>query len=299
MKEDTAPIPRLGNTDLQDLDSIMRDNLLSVPGSVLEERSQTALPIFNVSNLVLQSSQLLQVGNVASPPGVPNEDAITPTVLSNVSTQTLDTAFAACNTCIHMQQNLIDIGTALIALCESHGLESVLARQKKQLQKSSMFVSDVNRWKTAQNHDIEQITKHMEILLNKVEPLKLELVQAKQSNCRLRGQLRELRNSKEQIEMELLKNEKDSILRVEKLSYEHKRKESLLYDKVEHLKLRNVNAEGHVALLKEENSEKREQNHYLGMCNIHICDFCIILLYKGTIVADKLLSRKVFFGILI
>jgi len=37
-----------------------------------------------------------------------------------------------------------------------------------------------------------------------------------------------------------------------------------LYDKVEHLKLRNVNAEGHVALLKEENSEKREQNHYLG-----------------------------------
>ena len=255
---------------MQDWDRVWGDSLLSMPGSVIEERSQTALPTFKVSSLVLQSSKSLKVGNVASNPGVPNEDAIKSTFLSNVSTQTLDTVFTTCDTCAHMQQNLVDVGTALIALCESHGLESLLARQKKQLQKSSMSVSDVDRWRAEQNFDIGQISKHMVTLLSKVEALKLELVEAEQSNCILKRQITELRNAKEHLEMERLKNEKDSILRVEKLLYEHRRKEIILRDEVQELKSRNIDAEGRVALLKEENREKEEQNHYLGMCNIHI-----------------------------
>ena len=267
----------MGNTitSLQEDNDVMRDVLLSMRGrsSVLEERSDSAMSAISNASFVIPTSKSSIFRNGSreiSDITVSIEDAAMSKVMSNTATQTFDTAFVACEACAHMQQNLIDVGTAMISLCESQGLQSSLARQKRQLKKSLMAVTDINRWTTEQNRDIERINKHLEYLFSEIEPLKSELEKSRQANRKLREQVKELKSGKEGAELVLLEKEQEFDTKMEVFSNERERSENTLKEEVNELKTGKENVESRLTILEEENKDCKKQNRHLGMQMIYL-----------------------------
>ena len=244
---------------------------MSGRSSVLEVRPHSATTIGSSSSMVLPLSKSVidsnschEIDDITLSVG----EATMSKCVSNIATQTFDTAFVACEACAHMQQNLVDVGTAMIALCESQGLQSSLAKQKKQLKKSLMAVTDITRWTTEQNRDIERINKHLEFLYSEIEPLKSELEKSRQNNRKLREQVKELKSGKERVEMEVLEKEKELVIKMEMLSEDHHRKEDMFKYELKQLTTGKVNIENRMALVEEENIKKTKQNHHLGKLNL-------------------------------
>lgn len=257
-------------SSLQEDNDVMRDVLLSMHGrnSVLEERTRSSMTIqssnSSVNNTGASSAARIATGAIEEII-VSIEDVAISKIMSNAATQTFDTAFVACEACAHMQQNLIDVGTAVISLCESQGLQSSLAKQKKLLKKSLMAATDVNRWATEQNRDIDRINKHLEYLYSEIEPLKSELEKSRQTSRKLRDQLKDLKNGKEGAEMEFIQKEKELDMRIQTMSAEQERKENSLKEELVELKAGKEVVEGRLATLDEENKGRKELNHHLGI----------------------------------
>ena len=61
------------------------------------------------------------------------EDVTLAKTFQETTTQTYDTAFIPCEACARTQQHLLEVGNMVMSLCESQGLPSSLAKQKKHL----------------------------------------------------------------------------------------------------------------------------------------------------------------------
>lgn len=103
------------------------------------------------------------------------EDVAFAKTFQETSTQTYDTAFVPCEACSRTQQNLIDVGTMVMKVCESQGLPSSLAKQKKLLRKSIMAAADVSRWASEQNQDLARVNAHLDNLYAQINPLEEKL----------------------------------------------------------------------------------------------------------------------------
>ena len=110
------------------------------------------------------------------------------------STQTYDTAFIPCEACARTQQNLIEVGGMVIKVCESQGLPSSLAKQKKLLRQSLMAAADVSRWASEQNQDLKRINDHLDNLYAQINPLEDKLSRSKQACVNLEKQIKDLQN---------------------------------------------------------------------------------------------------------
>lgn len=260
----------MGDTiaSLQEDNDIMRDALLSMHGrnSVLDERPLSSVTTRS-SNFMMptSASSLYRNGSFGTESiGDLTEVNVMSKAMSSTATQTFDTAFIACEACAHMQQNLIDVGTAMISLCESQGLQSSLARQKKLLKKSLMAATDIKRWTTEQNRDIERINKHLEYLYSEIEPLKSELQKSRETSRKLREQVKQLKSDKEGAEVEFLEKEKEFSQKIQVMSEEYEKNENALKGEVDELKTGKRNTEDRLALLEEENIERKKVNQQLG-----------------------------------
>ena len=111
------------------------------------------------------------------------EDVAFAKTFQETSSQTYDTAFVPCEACSRTQENLIDVGTLVMKVCESQGLPSSLAKQKKLLRKSIMAAADVSRWTSEQNQDLARINSHLNNLYAQINPLEQKLSQS-QEMCR-------------------------------------------------------------------------------------------------------------------
>ena len=136
---------------------------------------------------------------------------------AEAATQTYDTAFVPCEACSRMQKNLVDVGAAVISLCESQGLPSALSKQKKLLKQSLMAASDVTRWSVEQTRDIERINKHLDHLYQQINPLKEQLDKSKKKCKELEGKIQDMRRTKEDKQLELMKERKTHEENVSKL----------------------------------------------------------------------------------
>lgn len=110
------------------------------------------------------------------------EDIALAKTLQETSTQTYDTAFIPCEACSRTQRHLLDVGNMVMSLCESQGLPSSLAKQKKLLRKSLMAAADISRWTSEQNQDLARINDHLDNLYAQINPLEAKLKNS-QENC--------------------------------------------------------------------------------------------------------------------
>ena len=123
------------------------------------------------------------------------------------STQTYDTAFIPCEACARTQQNLIEVGSMVMKVCESQGLPSSLAKQKKLLRQSLMAATDVSRWATEQNHDLGRINDHLDNLYAQINPLEDKLDRSQQACKTLEMRIKELENQLSDEKAEIQKQE--------------------------------------------------------------------------------------------
>lgn len=120
------------------------------------------------------------------------EDVALAKTLQETSTQTYDTAFIPCEACSRTQRHLLDVGNMVMSLCESQGLPSSLAKQKKLLRKSLMAAADISRWTSEQNQDLGRINDHLDNLYAQINPLEAKLKNS-EDNCKhLEKQVQEL-----------------------------------------------------------------------------------------------------------
>ena len=120
------------------------------------------------------------------------EDVVNAKTLQDCSTQTYETAFIPCEACARTQQNLVEVGTMVIKVCESQGLPSSLAKQRKLLRQSLMAAADVSRWTAEQNQDLGRINDHLDNLYAQINPLEEKLRKSKQTCVNLEKQIEDL-----------------------------------------------------------------------------------------------------------
>ncbi|KAK3736319.1 hypothetical protein QZH41_020781 [Actinostola sp. cb2023] len=155
------------------------------------------------------------------------EDVVLARTFQETSTQTYDTAFIPCEACSRTQRHLIDVGNMVMNLCESQGLPSSLAKQKKLLRKSLMAAADISRWTSEQNQDLARINNHLDNLYAQINPLEAKL-QNSQDNCK------HLKNQVQGLEEDLITEKTEGFKREESVKKEFGRivekKEVLLAD---------------------------------------------------------------------
>ena len=110
----------------------------------------------------------------------------------NKSTQTIETAFIPCDACARVQENLRDVGHNMVEICETQGLVSSLKKYMSQVENIDwLCASDLAHWSREQNKDLTKINKHLEDLMNSLNPLKEDLTNTKKTCKTLQGKLSE------------------------------------------------------------------------------------------------------------
>ncbi|XP_068750347.1 coiled-coil domain-containing protein 157-like [Montipora capricornis] len=197
------------------------------------------------------------------------EDVANAKTFEESSTQTYDTAFIPCEACARTQQNLIEVGSEVIKVCESQGLPSSLAKQKKLLRQSLMAAADVSRWASEQNQDLRRINDHLDNLYAQINPLEEKLRMSKQTCANLGKQIKDL---EEQLENEHSKTqekeeefrahiekvvaEKDQVITdAEKMNNDLVKGKEVLHDMMLKLKEKKTKYKESMKTLGEENSK--------------------------------------------
>jgi len=137
------------------------------------------------------------------------EDVASAKTCQESSTQTYDTAFIPCEACARTQQNLIEVGNMVIKVCESQGLPSSLAKQKKLLRQSLMAAADVSRWASEQNQDLGRINDHLDNLYAQINPLEDKLSRSKEACANLENQMKNLEKQLSEQSSTIQKKEED------------------------------------------------------------------------------------------
>ena len=155
------------------------------------------------------------------------EDVANAKTCQESSTQTYDTAFIPCEACARTQQNLIEVGSMVIKVCESQGLPSSLAKQKKLLRQSLMAAADVSRWTSEQNQDLGRINDHLDNLYAQINPLEEKLSRSKQACTNLEKQIKDLEKQLSDEHSKVQQKEEDFKEQLDKVVAE---KDQLLSD---------------------------------------------------------------------
>lgn len=197
------------------------------------------------------------------------EDVVNAKTLQDCSTQTYETAFIPCEACARTQQNLVEVGTMVIKVCESQGLPSSLAKQRKLLRRSLMAAADVSRWTAEQNQDLGRINDHLDNLYAQINPLEEKLRKSKQTCVNLEKQIENLekqvsnahsntQKKEEEFNVNLgrVVAEKDKVISdTEKMNSDLAKGKEVLQDMVLKLQEKKKNYKESMKTLGEENSK--------------------------------------------
>ncbi|KAK6192725.1 hypothetical protein SNE40_004149 [Patella caerulea] len=144
----------------------------------------------------------------------------------NKSSQTIETAFVACESCDVVQKNLRETGDIVIHVCTTQGLPSSLKKFRPQVAGYDwLSANDIMRWTHEQNKDLSRINKYMDQIVTEVKPLKAEVTAFEKETKQMEHKVRKIENE--------LKLEKDTQIAI-KRQYEIKlqEKESTFTEKM-------------------------------------------------------------------
>ncbi|NXQ39581.1 CC157 protein, partial [Catharus fuscescens] len=97
----------------------------------------------------------------------------------SVPTQTPGSPLGSCDTCSSAQASLHEVGRAITSICQSQNIPSALSKFQEALEDSAgrrnLSAADMSYWATEQSKDLSRINKHLQGLLQQVNPVKAEL----------------------------------------------------------------------------------------------------------------------------
>ncbi|NXA11703.1 CC157 protein, partial [Sapayoa aenigma] len=111
----------------------------------------------------------------------------------SVPTQTSGSPLGSCGTCSSAQASLREVGRAITSLCQSQNIPSALSKFQEVLEDStgrrSLSATDMSYWASEQSKDLSRINKHLQELLQQVNPMKAELEKMGKQKEELRKQV--------------------------------------------------------------------------------------------------------------
>ncbi|NXS96894.1 CC157 protein, partial [Jacana jacana] len=111
----------------------------------------------------------------------------------SIPTQTTGSALGPCATCTSTQASLREVGKTIASICQSQNIPSALSRFQEMVEeptgRRTLSAMDVSYWASEQSKDLSRINKHLQLLLQQVNPLKLELEESEKQKDKLQKQV--------------------------------------------------------------------------------------------------------------
>ncbi|NXM31248.1 CC157 protein, partial [Oxyruncus cristatus] len=111
----------------------------------------------------------------------------------SVPTQTSGCPLGSCDSCSSAQASLREVGRAITSLCQSQNIPSALSKFQEVLEDStgrrSLSATDLSYWASEQSKDLSRINKHLQELLQQLNPVKAELEAVGKQKEELRKQV--------------------------------------------------------------------------------------------------------------
>ncbi|NWV97560.1 CC157 protein, partial [Machaerirhynchus nigripectus] len=123
----------------------------------------------------------------------------------SVPTQTSGSPLGSCDTCSSAQASLHEVGRAITSICQSQNIPSALSKFQEVLEDSTgrrnLSATDMSYWASEQSKDLSRINKHLQGLLQKVNPVKAELEEMSKQKEKLQKQVHDFsRKLQKQVE---------------------------------------------------------------------------------------------------
>ncbi|NXK99325.1 CC157 protein, partial [Mesembrinibis cayennensis] len=98
-----------------------------------------------------------------------------------------------CDTCASAQASLCEVSKAITSICQSQNIPSALSRFQEMVEESTgrrtLSATDMSYWASEQSKDLSRISKHLQMLLQQVNPLKSELEESAKQKDKLQKQV--------------------------------------------------------------------------------------------------------------
>ncbi|KAM9281833.1 coiled-coil domain-containing protein 157-like [Morus bassanus] len=111
----------------------------------------------------------------------------------SIPTQTTGSSLGPCDTCASTQATLHEVGKAITSICQSQNIPSALSRFQEMLEESkgrgTLSATDMSYWASEQSKDLSRISKHLQMLLQQVNPLKSKLEESEKQKDKLQKQV--------------------------------------------------------------------------------------------------------------
>ncbi|NXR04215.1 CC157 protein, partial [Sagittarius serpentarius] len=110
----------------------------------------------------------------------------------SIPTQTTGSSLGRCDTCTSVQASLCEVGKAITSICQSQNIPSALSRFQETVETTgriTLSATDMSYWASEQSKDLCRISKHLQMLLQQVNPLKSELEESEKQKDELRKQV--------------------------------------------------------------------------------------------------------------
>ncbi|KAL9834026.1 coiled-coil domain-containing protein 157 [Geothlypis trichas] len=111
----------------------------------------------------------------------------------SVPTQTPGSPLASCDTCSSAQASLQEVGRAITSICQSQNIPSALSKFQEVLEdgtgRRNLSATDMSYWALEQSKDLSRINKHLQGLLQQLNPVRAELEKMGKQKDKLQKQV--------------------------------------------------------------------------------------------------------------
>ncbi|NXV45385.1 CC157 protein, partial [Uria aalge] len=111
----------------------------------------------------------------------------------SIPSQTTGSSLGPCATCASAQASLREVGKTITSICQSQNIPSALSRFQEMVEeptgRRTLSATDVSYWASEQSKDLSRISKHLQLLLQQVNPLKSELEESQKQKDKLQKQV--------------------------------------------------------------------------------------------------------------
>ncbi|NWX81241.1 CC157 protein, partial [Alca torda] len=111
----------------------------------------------------------------------------------SIPSQMTGSSLGPCATCASTQASLREVGKTITSICQSQNIPSALSRFQEMVEeptgRRTLSATDVSYWASEQSKDLSRISKHLQLLLQQVNPLKSELEESQKQKDKLQKQV--------------------------------------------------------------------------------------------------------------
>nr|XP_005496121.1 coiled-coil domain-containing protein 157 [Zonotrichia albicollis] len=178
----------------------------------------------------------------------------------SVPTQTPGSPLGSCDSCSSAQASLHEVGRAITSICQSQNIPSALSKFQEVLEDSTgrrnLSAADMSYWASEQSKDLSRINKHLQGLLQQLNPVRAELEKMGKQKDKLQKQVEDFSRklqAEKSIQAEQQKAAEQSLKAKEK---EHSKAVARLEEEKDELRREATLLEEQLSALKEELAAK-------------------------------------------